>query len=171
MRLKYAAPLLAVVFLLFAGCMSSDPLLFSSTLPDGGKLYYLPVTPWKAGGDLGLAEIRLDITCRTSGDQQGTVNISFFGKKDMPGEIAALVLGGDAFEYPLNDAKLLLERPEQLELRLTASIPADALKRISPGEARRRRKNFCVSSEMKISLTSARILYRVPMGMKPCPVL
>ncbi|MDR3248924.1 MAG: hypothetical protein LBT39_09085 [Treponema sp.] len=134
MRLKYAAPLLTVVLLLFAGCMSSDPLLFSSTLPDGGKLYYLPVTPWKAGGDLGLAEIRLDITCRTSGDQQGTVNISFFGRKDLPGEITALVLGCDGFEYPLHDTEMLLERPEQLELRLTAAIPADALKRISPGE-------------------------------------
>jgi hypothetical protein len=126
--MKYLAPVFSIFLLLFAGCATSEPLLFSASLPGGGKLFYLPATLWKASG--ALAEIRPDITCRTKGDQQGTVNISFFGKKQTPQNIVGLTLGGDDFEYPLDDAKVLLERPERLELRLTASLPIDALKQL-----------------------------------------
>ena len=118
-RAKYC-----LIIALFAAC-ASPPKLIVYLVDPGVRQYFMPPTDWASSG--ATAKARLDITYRTGEETPAIVNISFIGKKAMPGRIGSVSINGAGISCPLDNITVLFPDPKNNEVRITSEADRDLL--------------------------------------------
>jgi hypothetical protein len=136
MRTAYRPSLYAVIFfihnmriikflpfLLILTACTTTPSLKSFFVSDGVIQHFLSPTTWKARN----SEALLDITYRTGSDLPAIVNISFYGKKNVPRNVRSISLHGAEVTIPLEEVTILFVNARKNELRITSIADRDLL--------------------------------------------
>ncbi|MDR2922121.1 MAG: hypothetical protein LBU85_02120 [Treponema sp.] len=113
------------VMLLLGACSTITPSIFTTVADVDIMQYFLPATEWVDADS--KAKAFPDITYRTNTDTPAAVNISFYGKKDVPRRITYISLNGNGVDYPLENIKILYIDSDKRILRVTTQGNRDTL--------------------------------------------
>jgi len=124
-KMKIIKHPLLVIILVLSSC-SSVPDLRTFLVGDGVLQYFIPPTEWTVI-DSKDSKSKLDVTCRTGPDvtAPATVNISFYGKNEMPKNVSSAALHGAGVDCQLENISIILVNNERKEYRITTQADRD----------------------------------------------
>lgn len=96
------------------------------TVSETVNLYYIWATFWDSKDNANM-RAKLDISYRNEDNNPVICNISFYNTLKMPETVSGIVLTGKSGDYPLNDMSVLFLEPKYNEIRITSTMPIDAL--------------------------------------------
>jgi len=121
MKTKLFLTLLLVVL---ASCSTTPPTSIKTFATETGLMYFIPPTNWETRS---RDKAKLDITYHTGSDLPPVVNISFFGKKDIPRRVTSVSFDGESMSYPLSNIRALYADSKKRILRITTEGDRDTL--------------------------------------------